>query len=44
MPKDYFFVNEDDELGFKMVNFPDDSDDEDGEIGFVSIKEESLLK
>ena len=44
IPKDFFFVNEDDEFDFKMVNLIDDSDDEDDEIGFVDSKEESPQK
>ena len=37
------FSHEDDAFYFKMINFLE-SDDEDDEIGFISIKEESLVK
>ena len=38
--KDCLFVNEDDKIDFKMVNFLD----EDDEIEFVAIKEENSEK
>lgn len=44
MSKDCFYVDEDGEVDFKMIIFLEDSDDEDDEMGFVSIKEESPKK
>lgn len=45
VPKDYFYVNADGDFDFKMADFFNDSDDEnDDEIGFVAIKEESHEK
>lgn len=42
--KDYFYVDEDGEVDFKMINFLEDSDDEGDDVGLVSIKEQNPKK